>query len=429
MSNLGSFDEYDDEGVEVDGKAFQEKVFARFKAAGINYELLEDYDSELAARFKIPAGDKFQWVYCLDDEDYERLEAISFEDYVCLDGFDAICDYKNGQVEAGIKVLSGGNSRRNLFTRIFGQYEFEDDDRPLIQLNAIEGQGELEVQIGEPSLEFMTLAQSNYQLTIKVTSEKINQQDRTKKLLSKISDAVFFQIDILNHLALSLARERKVTSHSKKDIKNGLASLLSFPANEYDSAPLSLYWYARSAVGMPLLQFLAFYQVIEFYYPTYSQAEAKKKIGLILKDPAFRGDRDADLGRLLSTIHVTRSGGYGDERSQLKATIMECLDDNMLHDFITSDGARKSFLTDKKKGLAGSRISLIDGSIRQSVSERIYEIRCKIVHTKTDAKNGEFELLLPFSKEAEELSHDIELVQHVAQKVLIAASSSFKFDV
>jgi len=39
------------------------------------------------------------------------------------------------------------------------------------------------------------------------------------------------------------------------------------------------------------------------------------------------------------------------------------------------------------------------------------------------AKNGGFELLLPFSKEAEQLSHDIDLAQFLAQQVLIAASS------
>jgi hypothetical protein len=38
---------------------------------------------------------------------------------------------------------------------------------------------------------------------------------------------------------------------------------------------------------MPLLQFLAFYQVIEFYFPTYSQAEAHRKLKAILKDPPF----------------------------------------------------------------------------------------------------------------------------------------------
>jgi hypothetical protein len=58
------------------------------------------------------------------------------------------------------------------------------------------------------------------------------------------------------------------------------------------------------------------------------------------------------------------------------------------------------------------------------VADRVYEIRCKIVHTKTDARDATFELLLPFSAEAEQLSHDIELVQYLANRVLISSSTS-----
>lgn len=179
---------------------------------------------------------------------------------------------------------------------------------------------------------------------------------------------------------------------------------------------------------MPLLQFLAYYQVIEYYFPTYSQADARRKIRAVLKDPAFRGDRDADLGRLLSAIHVSRSGAFGDERSQLRSTLLECIDAEAIRQFITADAARADFLSSKAKGLCDQKIAVANptADLRGDVAERIYEIRCKIVHTKTDAKNSEFELLLPFSKEAEQLTHDIDLVQFVAQQILIAASSPFR---
>ena len=177
---------------------------------------------------------------------------------------------------------------------------------------------------------------------------------------------------------------------------------------------------------MPLLQFLAFYQVIEFYYPTYSQAEARRRLKSILKDPTFRGDRDSDLGRVLSAIQFSRSGAVGDERSQLKATLTECVDPEALRSFIVEDAARAEFLSSKTKGLTDRKLPIATPGLdlRDDVAERIYEIRCKIVHTKTDARYGELELLLPFSKEAEKLHFDIELVQYVAQQVLVAASTA-----
>jgi hypothetical protein len=63
--------------------------------------------------------------------------------------------------------------------------------------------------------------------------------------------------------------------------------------------------------------------------------------------------------------------------------------------------------------------------LRNDVADRVYDIRCKIVHTKTDTRDGSVELLLPFSPEAEQLSFDIDLVQHLAQLVLVASSSPF----
>jgi hypothetical protein len=38
----------------------------------------------------------------------------------------------------------------------------------------------------------------------------------------------------------------------------------------------------------------------------------------------------------------------------------------------------------------------------------LYALRCKIVHTKGQSSDGEVELFLPFSKEAELLFYDIE---------------------
>src|SRR5262249_43925309 len=153
-----------------------------------------------------------------------------------------------------------------------------------------------------------------------------------------------------------------------------------------------LYWYARSATGMPLLQYLAFYQVIEFYYPTYSKLGAGRRLRRILKDPNFRPDRDSDIGRLLTAIGSTRGGGFGDERGQLKATLQECLDADVLRSFFSQDERRKEFFLKKHEGLTDRKIPLAnkDADLRLDVADLIYEIRCKIVHTKGQNEDDEF---------------------------------------
>lgn len=175
---------------------------------------------------------------------------------------------------------------------------------------------------------------------------------------------------------------------------------------------------------MPLLEFLAYYQAIEFYFPTYSQAEARRKIRNVLKNPTFRPERDADVARVLLAAQSTGSG-FGDERSQLRATLHECLEPGALRSFFTELPERAEHFSSKIDGLTAHKIPVKtpDADLRTDVADRIYDIRCKIVHTKSGGKNGNLELLLPFSAEADLLYADIELARYVAREVLISAAS------
>ena len=129
-------------------------------------------------------------------------------------------------------------------------------------------------------------------------------------------------------------------------------------------------------------------------------------------------------GRLLASIYISRSGAYGHERSQLRATLLERVDAEALRSFLESHTDRRDFFLAEGKPSPYQRLSLGNPSadLRTEVSDRIYEIRCRIVHTKSDAPGDIPALLLPFSQEADELVFDIELIRYVAQRVLIAAS-------
>ncbi len=178
---------------------------------------------------------------------------------------------------------------------------------------------------------------------------------------------------------------------------------------------------------MPLLQFLAYYQTIEYYFPAYSQAEARRKIRNILKNPAFRAERDTDVAKILLAAQVNGMG-YGDERSQLRATLNECLEPGALRAFLTDSEERAKYFSAKTDRLTDQKIQVKnpDADLRNDVADRIYDIRCKIVHTKSGGREGDVELLLPFSKEAELLYADIELMQFVAREILISASTPLR---
>jgi hypothetical protein len=394
---------------------------ARCAAASIEIEEVPGIDPEdVFYRVLMPSGREKRPISLFDHDDVVRLLKVQFEDYVVLSGYEAICSYKDGLIEAALRTI--GTPGLSLLER-----RLRNEDGDVQDLVLSSPTSDLpQIRFGKISPELEALGRHTSSSSLRISNTGITQHDRAVEILERLSNSIFFQLDRLFGIGVGLRRYvTRLPARRHPGRNRDIASQVQYPTAEYDAAPLSLYWYARGASGMPLLQFLAYYQVLEFYFPTYSQADARRRIQFVLKDPAFRSDRDADVARLLTAIQGSRGGGFGDERSQLRATIAECTDAQSVREFVTQDETRRTFFASKAKGLTDNKLPIGNESadLRTDVADRIYDIRCKIVHTKADSGDGSFELLLPFSREAELLTFDIELIHFLAQRVLIAASS------
>jgi hypothetical protein len=416
-----------------EAKAAAKEIEARCKSAGLPFEqMVGPFDG---LRVGIRSGRDFRSLFLLTDDDIVSFSKIAFEKWLFLSGYEAICSYEEGFIEAGFQQSSNFLPSSLILRRLFGVTRTgEPLDVSAVKIalpSPQNGFPNIEVSPASDIFQRLTRFARRQRLTLKLSGCGVAQHDKALSLLSKVAGPIFFQIEMLTDVPITLERERRRHMGARKVRKRvDLSATLQYPKTEFDDAPLSLYWYGRSASGMPLLQFLAFYQVLEFYFPIYSQSEAQRKLKTILKDPTFRGDRDSDVAKLLSAIQVSRSGGYGDERSQLRATLLECVDSASLREFLESEVDRKEFYSGKNKDLQCHKIPLGNSTadLRADVAERLYEIRCKIVHTKGDSQSADVEPVLPFSKEAEQLSFDIDLVQYLARKVLIAGSRSFQIN-
>nr|WP_143657498.1 hypothetical protein [Streptomyces sp. alain-838] len=116
--------------------------------------------------------------------------------------------------------------------------------------------------------------------------------------------------------------------------------------------------------------------------------------------------------------------GFGSERDQLKATVKGCVTEEHLKEFLESDADFGEHFQGKALRSV-ARIDLKDrkNDLLNQVANRVYDVRCRIVHTKEDGGEMAAEILLPFSKEADSLGPDVELVKFLAQKCLIAGAS------
>ncbi|MEU6713745.1 hypothetical protein ABZ897_19895 [Nonomuraea sp. NPDC046802] len=282
-----------------------------------------------------------------------------------------------------------------------------------------------EVSFGTASRRFEVVGDSlgGQGATIKIGDVSSHSHDETLRILGQVTGAVFFELDLRYGLALNI---RKARSAGRARRRRAIPSsdVPRMPENQYSERPLSLYWYARSARGMPLLEFLAYYQVLEYHFPTYSHREALERIRHELRDPRFEREDDRHVERILTLASQFGGKGKGKEREQLKATIHACVTSEQLKEFLEEAPERLEHFTTKRI----IEVSRIDPKSKQSdlrdqISERVYDLRCRIVHSKDDANEHYSEMLLPFSEEADRLGPDIDLVHLLAQKVLIASSS------
>lgn len=267
-------------------------------------------------------------------------------------------------------------------------------------------------------------------LTLQVRGVEVTTHDDAVELLERVGNSVLFQIDLSLGLALTLERSRRDFTAPWR-YKGELKSSNPLPPVrfEYDREPMSLYWSGKAASAMPLFQFLAYYQVLEFYFPVYSEMEAQRTLRNVVKDPTFDPMRDADVARLLEAIKVGSKGRtFGNEADQLEATIRYCVSADDLRDFLVSEDEDryKFFTSDNSKKIVRERVSVREKSDdhRGAVAKRIYAIRNRIVHTKGGYEDQE--PLLPFDPETKYLWHDIDLVEFLVRKVLIASSRSLQ---
>lgn len=402
----------------------------RCKAANIEYEEQEESEDHYAfLSVSLKAGRKKRYLFFDEKEDIIEFLEIDFEKYSFIDRYDAIYSPTKRVIEASIFPLQGTTT--TLYRSILNyrkiprrNEKIDRGDLPHLILRDPKNDDQV-VSLGPCSNEFELLTQNKPtrnqrypMVTVKIEGFKVDQHATARKTLEKIAQSIFFQIDLKYKRSINLS----IYSSTIPRIGNRHRGevILDYPTREFDEDALALYWYAKSAKKMPLQKYLAFYQVIEFYHPSFSKVTARRKIKNLLIDPTFNIDKDKDLNRVLFVVE-SNLPSTTDERSQLHSTLEECVDVSELRDFFTPKKMSNFFLK-KKKEITEVTIPLNDkkANLIKSVASRVYDIRCRIVHTKDIS--GVTKPLLPNSEGAENLNKDISLIEFLAKKVIISAS-------
>lgn len=405
-----------------------EEVAKRCVGRGIEIEVAEPNepcDDIPVLRMLFSAGRERRKFNVFSARQAERLLDTSFEKCRFISGYEAVWSSELHFIEAGVSARPTSLA----FDRLANALGQQNDDGSSPQrIDLLQLSNGIAVSLGKPSKEYSVLTKSSIGAGIlRIEGGQYLTHDTAKGALELFANSLLFQVDLNLDLAISLLPEREPGTQRRR---LGLPASISLsePKFAYNQEAMSIYWYARTAVRFPLLQFLAYYQILELYFSTYSHAEVQRSVRNLVKDPRFDPESGADINRIIELVaggSVKR--GFGDEKSQLAVAVKACMTDQDLRDFANEDEDRRAFLSTKAGSkLSKYRISLdkADADTTGEVAARIYDIRCRVVHSKE--AGGDQGVLLPGSSEARSLRHDLDLLEFVARKFIIAGSRSLK---
>lgn len=374
------------------------------------------------------AGTPDRHVFVFEDEAKLVLDH-DFEELRFIEGLRAFYSTKDSYIVATVQAFPLRVRLRDLPGSVELPPDAEDeakvdaalDNRPIHwKLDLASRDARLTVSLGSAQgIDRVFLSHLSRDTEVSVLRiEGVNFADAAgaKRTLERLVQAISFEMDVLYGFTLRMPDTERAISVASRNLGD---RVLALPENTYEVDALGFYLYGRQAENLPLLEFLAYYQTIEYFFPSFTKEDEIKRLRTAVKHPRFDPNKDRDIEKLLS---LSSSGGRPlNEEEQLKAAVRGSVSAEELREFLEEEADRWSHMTGKAKFTKAKQIAPENKQvdIRDQYAARVYDIRCRIVHTKSDGAGRE-SMLLPSSKDAKSLGHDIDALRFLAQQVLVA---------
>lgn len=360
----------------------------------------------------------------IDLDSIDNILSVPFEQWRGIPGYRAVYDRGSTTIHAQVKLFSSGS--RNVLQRVGFDRVGERDSENNLRIELDSPSDALAIRLESAALDdvlknSLALKPSAYSdFSYQMYPIEPGDGPAARRVLEESARSLFFDVECRSGLSFSLARRSALNWRGRGRRVDALP--MRYPGFSYDENGLSLFNYAsdRDRSGLdraPLVTYLSYYQVLEYFMPIHSKAAALNKLRQILKDPRFDPDDDRRVSRVLA---VAVAGGREDsERGQLRSTIDACVDEVDLMEFLETEELFEA-LNDKKRVVDVRTINQKDRTLplNHQIAERVYDIRCRIVHTKDSDSSDRGAPIFPTSEEAQNLEPDIALVRYLAKRAV-----------
>ncbi|NHO84399.1 hypothetical protein [Micromonospora sp. CMU55-4] len=254
--------------------------------------------------------------------------------------------------------------------------------------------------------------------SVKVRFREPSSADIAVKRAKDVVSAFFFELSAMRRGAPRLhepLRERERLPTPRQDEP----AIVRFPPQVVDARASALFVSAEDAVS-PVSRYLTYYQSIEYFLPFSDERTSIARLRRDIFSPGFDLGNDTFLLKLVRTVGKQTSKS---ERESFKDLIGLTLTQEKAEALVKIARSRRQDHFTKRGPIA--HVGLINTSENaknkdtvSEIAERIYDLRCRIVHSKAAGGSVGADPLFPTDDEASFLTPDIELIRLVAIEVI-----------
>jgi hypothetical protein len=227
-----------------------------------------------------------------------------------------------------------------------------------------------------------------------------------------LQDSALFNITYVTDVAVV---ERRVWDRDIYKPPARATAKLSFPMRVYRRELVSYYELASSSDNR-LLQYLAYYQILEYFFVSASEENLERRLGDTLVTPGFSHAQTSDLRKLIKAV---RRFDRDTKEERMLRTVLERYfsPPDEIIDFVQDYEREEGPHFTAESGTLGftHRLNLHPNEIMQSLAHRIYKTRNVLVHNKED----DLPRFVPFSAQDEHLHKEVSLVRFLAEQLII----------
>ena len=143
----------------------------------------------------------------------------------------------------------------------------------------------------------------------------------------------------------------------------------------------------------------------------------------VLRNPTFDAHRDEDVLRAVSAANEVGNARISEE-DQLITCLRAISTESEIRRLIFDLDLVEVFRA--KRGKASEKtVNVNSGDLIGDLGRRIYDIRCRIVHSKSEGQGAGDHGLLPGTHDETLVEEEIAIVEHLAEQALVASAERF----